>query len=120
VPRGQGPCASSEIRRPGTGESRVSPGPLAPETSTLRFGSIHHSLPKPCAHLDRAMLLPALKLSLNGFQLRDRSPLRRNPPDDESFVAVALPTEVGETQERESIWFPFFLHAVSCRGRQTA
>ena len=120
MPRGQGPCASSEIRRPGTGESRVSPGPLAPETSTLRFGSIHHSLPKPCAHLDRAMLPPALKLSLNGFQLRDHSLLRRNPPDDESFVAVALPTEVGETQERESIWFPFFLHAVSCRGRQTA
>ncbi len=66
------------------------------------------------------MLPPALKLSLNGFQLRDHSLLRRNPPDDESFVAVALPTEVGETQERESIWFPFFLHAVSCRGRQTA
>jgi len=54
------------------------------------------------------MLLPALKLSLNGFQLRDHSLLRRNPPDDESFVAVALPTEVGETQEREASGFLSF------------
>jgi len=53
------------------------------------------------------MMLPALQLSLNGIQLRDHSLLRRNPPDDESFVAVTLPTEVGETQEREGLWFPF-------------
>jgi hypothetical protein len=51
------------------------------------------------------MMLPALKLSLNGFELRDHSLLRRNPPDDESSVAVALPTEVSETQEREGLWF---------------
>ncbi len=50
-------------------------------------------------------MLPALKLSLDGFDLRDHSLLRRNPPDDESSVAVALPTEMGETQEREGFWF---------------
>ena len=53
------------------------------------------------------MMLPALKLSLNDLQLRDHSLLSRNPPDDESFVGVALPTEMGETQEREALWFPF-------------
>ena len=53
------------------------------------------------------MMLPALKLSLNDLQLRDHSLLRRIPPDDESFVAVTLPTEMGETQEREGLWFPF-------------
>ena len=59
-----------------------------------------HNLAQPCADLGRTMMLPALKLSLDGFELRDHSLLRRNPPDDESFVAAALPTEVGETQER--------------------
>src|SRR5438876_8733872 len=47
----------------------------------------------------------ASKLGLDGFELRDHSLLRRNPPDDESSVALALPTEVGETQEREGFWF---------------
>ena len=64
-----------------------------------------HNLAKPGTDLGRAMMLPALKLSLDGFQLRDHSLLRRNPPDDESSVALALPTEVGETQEREGLWF---------------
>jgi hypothetical protein len=73
----------------------------------LWFGGIQRNLPKACTDLGRAMMLPALKLSLNGIQLRDHSLLRRNPPDDESFVAVALPTEVGDTQEREGLWFPF-------------
>jgi len=53
------------------------------------------------------MMLPALKLSLNGFELRNHSLLRRNPPDDESSVAGALPTEVGETQERKGLGFSF-------------
>ena len=61
--------------------------------------------PKPYTDLTGAIMLPALKLSLDGFELRDHSPLRRNPPDDESSVADALPTEVGETQEREGLWF---------------
>jgi hypothetical protein len=51
------------------------------------------------------MMLPALKLSLNDFELRDHPLLRRNPPNDKSSVAVELPTEVGETQEREGLWF---------------
>jgi hypothetical protein len=46
-------------------------------------------------------MLPALKLSLNGFKLRDHPLLRRNPPNDESSAAVELPTEVSETQERK-------------------
>jgi hypothetical protein len=54
-----------------------------------------HNLPKPYTDLGRAMMLPALKLSLNGFKLRDHPLLRRDPPDDESSVAIALPTEVG-------------------------
>jgi hypothetical protein len=32
------------------------------------------------------MMFPALKLSLNGFELRDHPLLRRDPPDDESSV----------------------------------
>jgi hypothetical protein len=64
-----------------------------------------HSLTKPYTDVGRAMMLPALKLGLKGFELRDHSPLRRNPPDDERSVALALPTEVSETQEREGLWF---------------
>jgi len=50
------------------------------------------------------MMLPALELGLDGFELRNHPLLRRNPPDDESSVGK-LPTEVGETQEREGLWF---------------
>jgi hypothetical protein len=53
------------------------------------------------------MMLPALKLRLKSLKLRDHPLLRRNPPNDESSVAVALPTEVSETQEREGFWFSF-------------
>jgi hypothetical protein len=42
-----------------------------------------YNLPKPCTDCGCAMVLPALKLSLNGFELRDHPLLRRNPPDDE-------------------------------------
>jgi hypothetical protein len=51
------------------------------------------------------MMLPALKLSLHGFQLRDHPLLRRDSPDDESSVG-GLPTEVGEAQEGEVSGFP--------------
>jgi hypothetical protein len=64
-----------------------------------------HNLAKPCTDLGRTMMLPALKLSLDGFELRDHSLLRRNPPDDESFVADALPTEVSEAQKCEGLRF---------------
>jgi hypothetical protein len=63
-----------------------------------------YDLPKPCTDFGRAMMLPALKLSLDGFQLRDHPLLRRDPPDNESSVGE-LPTEVGEAQECEGLWF---------------
>jgi hypothetical protein len=63
-----------------------------------------HNLPKPGTDFARAMMLPALELGLNGFELRDHPLLRRDPPDDESSVGE-LPTEVGETQECEGLWF---------------
>jgi len=63
------------------------------------------NLPKPCTDFGRAMMLPALKLSLNDFQLCYHPLLRRDPPDDESSVGE-LPTEVGEAQESEGSWFP--------------
>lgn len=64
-----------------------------------------HNLSKPGTDLGRTMVLPALKLGLNGFELRNHPLLRRNPPDDEGSGGE-LPTEVGETQEREGLWFP--------------
>ena len=63
-----------------------------------------HGLPKPGTDLARTMMLPALKFSLDGIELRDHPLLRCNPPDDESSVGE-LPTEVGETQESEGLWF---------------
>jgi len=50
-------------------------------------------------------MLPALKLSLDGFQLRDHSLFRRDPPDDERSITDALPTVVSQPQEREGLWF---------------
>jgi hypothetical protein len=57
-----------------------------------------HNLAKPCTDLGRAMMPPTLKLGLDGFESRGHPPLRSNPPDDESSVAVALPTVVSETK----------------------
>jgi hypothetical protein len=64
-----------------------------------------HDSPKPCTDHGRTIMLPALKLSLDGFQLRDHPLLRRDPPDDEGSITDALPTEVSKTQEREGLWF---------------
>ena len=50
------------------------------------------------------MMLTALQLSLDGFELGYHSLLRRDPPD-EGAIAVTLPTIVSETQERESLRF---------------
>ena len=58
-----------------------------------------HNLPEPRADFGYAVMLPALKLSLNGFELRNHPLLCRFPPDDESSCSGALPTKVGETQE---------------------
>ena len=50
-------------------------------------------------------MLPVLKLNLDRFQLRDHPLLRSDPPDGEGSSLVALPTEVGEAQEREGLRF---------------
>jgi len=64
-----------------------------------------HNSAKPSTDLGRAMMLTALQLSLDGFELGRHSLVRRDPPDDEDSVAVALPTVVGETQKREGLRF---------------
>ena len=64
------------------------------------------NLPKPYTDLTGAIMLPALKLSLDGFQLRNHPLLRSDSPDGEGLVLVALPTVVGEPQEREGLRFP--------------
>jgi hypothetical protein len=64
-----------------------------------------HNLAKPGADRGRTMMLAALKLDLDGLEPRCHSLLRRDPPDGESSIGLALPTEVGETQERKSLWF---------------
>ena len=76
-----------------------------------------HNLAKPFTDRGHTMMLSALKLGLDGFELRDHSLLRRNPPDDESSVAVALPTVVSETQEREGLRFSSEPFPRQIRGR---
>src|SRR4030095_15982737 len=63
-----------------------------------------HNFPKPNTNLGRTMMLPAPKFSLNGFKLRHHPLLRRDPPDDE-WSSAELPTDVGETWEREGLRF---------------
>ena len=64
-----------------------------------------HNLAKPDTDLGRTVMLPTSKLGLDGFELRNHPLLRRNPPDDEGSGGE-LPTEVGETQEREGLRLP--------------
>jgi hypothetical protein len=66
-----------------------------------------HNLPEPCADLGHAFMPPALKLNLDGFELRNHSLLRSDPPYGEGSALVALPTVVGEAQEREGLRFSF-------------
>jgi hypothetical protein len=56
-------------------------------------------LPKPCTSLTDTIMLPAEKLNVDGFQLRNHSLFRRNPPDGEGVGLVASPAVVGEAQE---------------------
>ena len=70
---------------------------------------------------------PALKLNLDGFELRSHSLLRSGPPYGEGCGLVTLPTVVGKAQEREGLRFslasllpvasgePPELDAVSCQ-----
>src|SRR5882762_8590294 len=64
-----------------------------------------HNLPKPCTDRGRAIMLPALKLSLYGLELRDHSLLRSNPPDDESS-GRELPTVVVKPRNVKVSGFP--------------
>jgi hypothetical protein len=64
-------------------------------------------LPKPCTNLTDTIMLPAEKLDLDGFELRNHSLFRCNPPDGEGIGLVATPTVVSEAQEREGLRFPF-------------
>jgi hypothetical protein len=66
-----------------------------------------NDLPKPCTNLTDTIMLPAEKLCLDGFQLRNHSLFRRNPPDGEGVGLVTSPAVVGEAQEREGLRFPF-------------
>jgi hypothetical protein len=68
-------------------------------------GITQHNLLKPCTDVGRAMMLPALKLNLDGFKLRNHSLLRSDPPYSEGSALVGLPTVVGEAQEREGLRF---------------
>jgi hypothetical protein len=60
-----------------------------------------NNLPEPCTDLDHAIMHPALKLNLDGFEFRNHSLLRSDPPYGEGSALVALPTVVGEAQERD-------------------
>src|SRR5580658_1071220 len=62
-------------------------------------------LAKPYTNLTSAIMLPALKLSLDGFKLRDHSQFRCNSPDGERLCLVTTPAVVGEAQEREGLRF---------------
>ena len=65
-----------------------------------------HDLPEPRTDFGHAIMHPALELSLDGFELRDHSLLRSDPPYGEGSALVALPTVVGKAQEGEGLWFP--------------
>src|SRR5215470_5631604 len=74
-----------------------------------------YNLPKPRSDLSRTMMLPELKLGLDGFELRDHPLLRRNPPDNE-WSGGGFATEMGETQKREGFRFPFTTPLSSSRS----
>ena len=74
-----------------------------------------HHLPKPDTDFGRAMMLPALKLDPNGFELGNHPLFRRDPPDDE-WSGSELATEMGEAQKRERLWFPLAIPLPSPRS----
>jgi hypothetical protein len=65
-----------------------------------------HNSPKPCTDRGRTIMLPALKLTLDGFQLRDHPLLRRDP-----FVSSWI--GCGHAAERKQI-------CVWMRGKRTS
>ncbi len=65
-----------------------------------------YNLLEPCTNLGGAIVHSASKLALDRFELRLHPLFRSDPPDGEGLGLVPLPTEVGEAQEREGLWFP--------------
>jgi len=64
-----------------------------------------HNLPKPSAHLTRAMMLPVLQLCLDDSKLRNHPLLRRNAPDVKGPAAHEMSTEMREPQKRKGLGF---------------
>ncbi len=64
-----------------------------------------HNLPEPCTDFGHAIMHSALKLSLDGFEFRNHSLFRSDPPYGEGSALVALPTVVGKAQKGEGLWF---------------
>jgi hypothetical protein len=62
-------------------------------------------LPKPCTDLAGAIMLPASKLCLDGFQLRNHPLFRSDSPDGEGVGLMASPAVAGEAQEHEGLRF---------------
>ena len=71
-----------------------------------------HNLPEPCTDFGHAIMHPAVKLRPDGFELRNHSLFRSDPPYGEGSALVAPPTVMGEAQEDEGLSFSP-LHAVS-------
>src|SRR4051812_9530112 len=65
----------------------------------------HDDPPEPFTDLAGTMMLPALKLSFNGFELQNHPLGRRNPPDGEGSATPEMPTIMSESQEYEGFWF---------------
>jgi hypothetical protein len=64
-----------------------------------------YDFPQPFTYLSGAMVLSALKFGLNELKLRCHPLCGRNPPDGKGPAAPELPTEMGESQKRESLGF---------------
>ena len=64
-----------------------------------------HNLPEPSTDIGHAIMHPASKLNLDGFEFRNHSLLRSDPPYGEGSALVAFPTVVGKAQEGEGLWF---------------
>jgi hypothetical protein len=75
-----------------------------------------HNLPKPDTDLGRTMMLPASKLGLDGFELRNHPLFRRNSPDDE-WSCRELSTKMRKAQKREGLWLPFATPLPSSRSK---
>src|SRR5258708_5347770 len=77
-----------------------------------------HKRSEPRTNVRCTVMLPALKFSLDGFQLRDHPLLSRDPPDGEC-PRGELPTEMGEPKKSEGFWFSLatLFSVSSCKPR---